>query len=125
METTRTRANKTEVRAIASLFLGIASFAFGPIAGIPAIALGSAARKNAVHPSALKLTTAGTLSGLFGIGFFAIFALYLGNALLGAQADTASATTATDTQAKLTAPVSAPARPVVHRDIEMMRSPRH
>lgn len=123
METTRTRANKTEARAIGALFLGIAAFAFGPLTGIPAIALGSSARKSAAHPGALKLATAGTLTGFFGMGFFAVFALYLGNALLGAGArPTQSAPR--DTDAKVTAPVSAPTHAPVHRDVEMMHSRR-
>src|ERR1700743_1083134 len=99
-------SNQNETRAIVSLFLGIASFAFGPLAGLPAIALGSAARKS-IAQSGVKsrgtlVATTGTLTGFFGMGFFAVFALYLGNALLGAHADSAQIqqSTVEESQAK-------------------------
>lgn len=123
------RHAQTETRAIVSLFLGIASFAFGPLAGIPAIALGSAARKTIAQSGSKSrgslVATTGTMFGFFGMGFFMVFSLYLGNAVLSASAstETAQVTPSTTVEAKVTAPV-APTRPVVRRELEMTHSPR-
>lgn len=123
---------QTETRAFASLFLGIAAFVLGPFAGIPAIALGSAARKGYAQSGSKSrgafVAGAGTLIGFFGMGFFAVFTMYLGNAALGASAESAQLTAPqvvveTQAEAKVTAP-KAPTRPTSHRDLEMMHSPR-
>jgi hypothetical protein len=104
---------QTDAKAVLSLFLGLASFVFGPATGIPAIILGSVARRD-IDRTGMRgaaLARSGTLAGLFGIGFFAVFVLWIGSALLVAPPETAqlNAVTPTSEEAQANAKVTPPA----------------
>ena len=77
---------QTDAKAVVSLFLGMTSFLFGPVTGIPAIILGSVSRRDIDRSSGryggAMLARSGTIAGLFGTGFFLVFVLWLGSALV-------------------------------------------
>jgi hypothetical protein len=109
---------QTDAKAVLSLFLGLASFVFGPATGIPAIILGSVARRDIDRTghNGAALARGGTLAGLFGMGFFAVFVLWIGSALLVAPPDTAqlngvSVNEEAQANAKVTSPATAVAKP--------------
>jgi hypothetical protein len=102
-----------DAKAVLSLFLGLASFVFGPATGIPAIILGSVARRD-IDRTGMRgaaLARGGTLAGLFGIGFFAVFVLWIGSALLVAPPETAQLNAVTE-EAQANAKVTPPATTV-------------
>jgi hypothetical protein len=82
-----------DAKAVLSLVLGLASFVFGPATGIPAIILGSVSRRDidrsgGRYEGAL-LARSGTLAGFFGVGFFVVFVLWIGSALVTTPTDAA------------------------------------
>lgn len=86
----------TASRAVAALGLGLASFVFGAIAGIPAIIVGALARKDIDRSSGRlvgsSIAAFGIVSGLFGTGL----SLVLGLGILGAALDSGTAPAAED-----------------------------
>jgi hypothetical protein len=85
---------RTDSKAIASLVLGLSSFVFLGITGLPAVILGAVARKD-IERSSGSLTgrgiaAGGIVSGLFGTGLgFVILLLVVGGMLETSQSTSA------------------------------------
>ena len=121
---------QTEAKAVLSLFLGLASFVFGPATGIPAIILGSVSRRDIDQSSGRYggafLARAGTLAGFFGVGFFVVFVLWLGSAVVTppevASVNASQLNVPTQSEAKVVK--SAPSTPHPRGDVEAFHSIR-
>lgn len=102
---------QTEAKAVVAMLLGFSSFVLGPATGIPAVIIGSVARRDIDRSGGAltgnSLARAGTLAGFFGTGFFAVLLLWLGSAFIGPPTDAALQSAADDSasHAKVTAPV--------------------
>ncbi len=90
-------AARTESKAVVSLVLGLLSLGcFGPIAGLPAIVLGSIARRDIDRSNGAlggrAIAAGGIVSGLFGTGLGVVIALWLlGSAFAPGVPDSAAA----------------------------------
>ncbi|MBX3231593.1 MAG: DUF4190 domain-containing protein [Labilithrix sp.] len=101
---------QTDAKAVISVLLGLTSFVLGPATGIPAVIVGSIARRDIARSNGTltgnTIAGAGTLAGFFGMGFFAVVFLWLGTAVLAPSTDAALMTVDdSSAQAKVTAPV--------------------
>jgi hypothetical protein len=124
----------TETKAVLSLFLGLASFVFGPATGIPAIILGSVSRRDIDQSSGryggALIARAGTLAGFFGVGFFVVFVLWLGSAIITppnegvAEAHQVSGMSGNPTQSEAKVVKSAPQASHPRGDVEPFHSIR-
>jgi len=84
------RASRTESKAVLSLVLGLLSIGcVGPIAGVPALILGSIARRDIDRSNGAldggALAAAGIVSGLFGTGLGFVLVLWLVGAALAPE----------------------------------------
>ena len=120
-----------EAKAVLSLFLGLTSFVLGPATGIPAIILGSVARRDIDQSSGryrgALLARGGTLAGFFGVGFFVVFVLWIGSALVTPPTDTAMQPAVNEeAQAHAKVVKTAPSTPTPHPrgDVEPVHSIR-
>lgn len=122
---------RTEAKAVVSLFLGVASMVFGPATGVPAMILGSVARRDIDRSSGRMcgrtIAGAGTLVGLFGTGFWVVALLWIGSAFFIPAPETAQTNSVSaidkESQAKVTAPQ--PNAPRGHADVEPLHVASH
>lgn len=121
---------QTDAKAVVSLFLGLASFVFGPATGIPAIILGSISARDIDRSGGryggIAIARTGTLAGFFGVGFFVVFVLWIGSALIAPPADAAQLNAVTEeaqAHAKVKA-ASTPTSPHPRGDVEAFHSIR-
>jgi len=118
---------QTEAKAVVAMLLGFASFVLGPATGIPAVIVGSVARRDIARSGGAltgsHLAGAGTLAGFFGTGFFVVLLLWLGSAFISPQTEAALQSAADDSasHAKVTAPVRAAPE---HVDLELLHTKR-
>lgn len=125
----RWERKQTDAKAVVSLFLGLASFLFGPATGIPAIILGSVSARDIDRSSGryggIGIARAGTLAGFFGVGFFTVFVLWIGSALVQPPADAAQVNAVTEeAQAHAKVVKTAPSTPHPRGDVEAFHSIR-
>lgn len=120
---------QTDAKAVVSLFLGLTSFLLGPATGIPAIILGSVSARDIDRSSGRYTGTfiarAGTLAGFFGVGFFVVFALWIGSAFITSPADAAQRMVVTEeAQAHAKVVTASPSTPLPRGDVEPFHSIR-
>jgi hypothetical protein len=119
---------QTDAKAVVSLFLGLASFVLGPATGIPAIILGSVSARDIDRSGGryggMVLARTGTLAGFFGVGFFVVFVLWIGSALVAPPANSAQLNVNEEAQAHAKVVKSAPSSPHPRGDVEPFHSIR-
>jgi hypothetical protein len=119
---------QTDAKAVVSLFLGLASFVLGPATGIPAIILGSISARDIDRSGGryggTLIARTGTLAGFFGVGFFVVFVLWIGSALVTPPTNSAQLNVNEEAQAHAKVVKSAPSSPHPRGDVEAFHSIR-